>query len=222
MLKKQLVSIFKRRERASRNGSTVVKIFIPPPSFKPVSLSLSRSPLFKTPKQVFFNPIHIWTLLPHFFSYYYYKFTFFHFNVNFFQFLLPGPLWKEILQMEIVDITTETARIRMYQCGQAKTDSRCVGELNIPLPLVRVLYPKEQEKTSEKKKPILSSNDIKHEIDQSLREAMSKDDLLNSIDVASIPKPQWMPLIYSWDNFTAHNGDLLLSMWYVENSKIEI
>jgi len=117
--------------------------------------------------------------------------------------------------MEIVDITTETARIRMYQCGQAKTDSRCVGELNIPLPLVRVLYPKEQEKTSEKKKPILSSNDIKHEIDQSLREAMSKDDLLNSIDVASIPKPQWMPLIYSWDNFTAHNGDLLLSMWMV-------
>ena len=37
---------FKRRERASRNGSTVVDISIPPPSFKPVSLSLSRSPLF--------------------------------------------------------------------------------------------------------------------------------------------------------------------------------
>ena len=36
------------------------------PSFKPVSLSLSRSPLSKTPKQVFFNPIHILTLLPHF------------------------------------------------------------------------------------------------------------------------------------------------------------
>ena len=28
---------FKRRERASRNGSSVVDIFIPPPSFKPVS-----------------------------------------------------------------------------------------------------------------------------------------------------------------------------------------
>ena len=38
---------------------------------------MSRSPLSKTPKQVFFNPIHILTLLPHFFSYYYYKFTFF-------------------------------------------------------------------------------------------------------------------------------------------------
>ena len=37
---------FKRRERASRNGSTVVDISIPPSSFKPVSLSLSRSPLF--------------------------------------------------------------------------------------------------------------------------------------------------------------------------------
>ena len=32
---------FKRRKHASRNGSTVVSIFIPPPSFKPVSLSLS-------------------------------------------------------------------------------------------------------------------------------------------------------------------------------------
>ena len=37
---------FKRMERASRNGSTVVDIFIPPPSFKPVSLSLPRSHLF--------------------------------------------------------------------------------------------------------------------------------------------------------------------------------
>ena len=36
----------KRRERASRNGSTVVDISIPPPSFKPVSLPLSRFPLF--------------------------------------------------------------------------------------------------------------------------------------------------------------------------------
>ena len=53
-------------EGAAREWSTVVKICIPPPSFNPVSLFLSRSPLFKTPKQVFFNPIHIWTLLPHF------------------------------------------------------------------------------------------------------------------------------------------------------------
>ena len=45
---------FKRMERASRNGSTVVDIFIPPPSFKPVSLFLSRSHLSKTPKQVIF------------------------------------------------------------------------------------------------------------------------------------------------------------------------
>ena len=44
------------KERASRNGSTVVDISIPPPSFKSVSLYLSRSPFSKTPKQVFFNP----------------------------------------------------------------------------------------------------------------------------------------------------------------------
>ena len=33
---------FKRRERASRNGSTVVSISIPLPSFKFISLALSR------------------------------------------------------------------------------------------------------------------------------------------------------------------------------------
>ena len=33
-------------EGAAREWSTVVKIFIPPPSFKPVTLSLSCSPLF--------------------------------------------------------------------------------------------------------------------------------------------------------------------------------
>ena len=39
--------------------STVVDISIAPHSLKLVSLSLSRSPLSKTPKQVFFNPINI-------------------------------------------------------------------------------------------------------------------------------------------------------------------
>ena len=52
-------------ERAAREWSTVVDISITPPSFKPVSLSLSRSPLSKTPKQVFFfNVINILSLLP--------------------------------------------------------------------------------------------------------------------------------------------------------------
>ena len=43
-------------------GSTVVDISIPLPSFKSVSLSLSHSPLSKTLKQVFFNPINIFHL----------------------------------------------------------------------------------------------------------------------------------------------------------------
>ena len=51
-------------EGAAREWSTVVDISMTPPSFNPVSLSLSRSPLSKTPKQVFFNPINILTLLP--------------------------------------------------------------------------------------------------------------------------------------------------------------
>ena len=55
-------------EGAAREWSTVVDISIPPPSFKPVSLSLSRSPLSKTPKQVFFNPINIFDSFTH--SYY--------------------------------------------------------------------------------------------------------------------------------------------------------
>ena len=53
-------------EGAAREWSTVVNISILLPSFKPVPLFLSRFSLFKTPKQVFFNPIHILTLLPHF------------------------------------------------------------------------------------------------------------------------------------------------------------
>ena len=47
---------FKRRERVQSRiwKSIVVDISITPPSFKPVSLPLSRSPLSKTPKHVFF------------------------------------------------------------------------------------------------------------------------------------------------------------------------
>ena len=41
-------------EGVAREWSTVVDISIPPPSFKHVSSFLSRSPLSKTPKQVFF------------------------------------------------------------------------------------------------------------------------------------------------------------------------
>ena len=43
------------------NGSTVVDISIPPPSFKPVSLFLSRiSSILKYPNKSFFNPINIY------------------------------------------------------------------------------------------------------------------------------------------------------------------
>jgi len=65
--------------------STVVDISITPPSFKPVSLYLSRSSPFKTPKQVFFNPMHILdTFTTLFLLYIIINFYFFHFNVNFF------------------------------------------------------------------------------------------------------------------------------------------
>ena len=52
-------------EGAAREWSNVVDISIPPPSFKPVSLPLSRSPLSKTPKQVFFNPMNIFDSFTH-------------------------------------------------------------------------------------------------------------------------------------------------------------
>ena len=52
------VSILSERERASRNGSTVVDISMTSPSFKPISLSLSRiSSILKHPNKSFFNPI---------------------------------------------------------------------------------------------------------------------------------------------------------------------
>ena len=57
--RRKTVSIYKRRRACNRvYGSTVIDISIPPPSFQPVSLSLSRISFYsKTPKQVFFNPI---------------------------------------------------------------------------------------------------------------------------------------------------------------------
>ena len=74
-----------KSERASiANWSTVVKISIPPPSFRPVSLSLSRSSLFKTPKQVFFNPINVFDSFTTLYLHYFIKYTFFHFNVKFY------------------------------------------------------------------------------------------------------------------------------------------
>ena len=58
-------------EGASRNGSTVVDISITTFYFKSSSLSSPRSPLSKTPKQVFFfNVINIWSLLTHYNNYY--------------------------------------------------------------------------------------------------------------------------------------------------------
>ena len=57
--------VFKAKRACNRvYGSTVVDISIPPPSFKPVSLSSSRSPLsLKHPNMSFFNVINILTLL---------------------------------------------------------------------------------------------------------------------------------------------------------------
>ena len=46
--------------------STVVDISIPPPSFKPVALSLSRiSSIVKHPNKSFFNPINIFDIFLH-------------------------------------------------------------------------------------------------------------------------------------------------------------
>ena len=59
-------SKYSKRKRASiaYMESTVVDIYIPPPSFKLVPLSLPRSPLSKTPQTChFFNVINILSLL---------------------------------------------------------------------------------------------------------------------------------------------------------------
>ena len=57
--------VSKSSEGAARKWSTVVDISISPPSFKHVSLSLSRSTLSETPKQVFFNPTNIFDTFAH-------------------------------------------------------------------------------------------------------------------------------------------------------------
>jgi hypothetical protein len=125
-----------------------------------------------------------------------------------------GPHWEEIISMEIINFENEFARIKMYQCGQAKTDARCVGELSIPLSLIQIIHPKEEEDAT--RKPTLSSSN--NNTDQSLQQAMENDELLAAIRPSDIPSPQWMPLTYTWDDYTSHNGDILLSMWLVPKS----
>ena len=53
LINMELVSIQSERACIAYMESTVVDFSIPPPSFKPISLYLSRSSLSKTPKQVF-------------------------------------------------------------------------------------------------------------------------------------------------------------------------
>ena len=66
ILSTPVVSILSE-ESVHREWSTVVDISITPPSFKPVSFSLSRFSLSKTSKQVFFltQSIYFEHLLPH-------------------------------------------------------------------------------------------------------------------------------------------------------------
>ena len=81
----RLVGIYS--EGAAREWSTVVDISITPPSFKPISLFLSRYSVSKTPKQVFFNPINIFDTFTTLF--YYYQFLLFSFNVKFYFYSCP-------------------------------------------------------------------------------------------------------------------------------------
>ena len=59
------VGEYYKRRSEHREWSTVVDISLTPPSFKPVSLYFLRSPLSKTPQQVFFNPINIFDSFTH-------------------------------------------------------------------------------------------------------------------------------------------------------------
>ena len=79
-----IVSLYQICNYRQSEWSTVVDIFIPPPSFKPVSLPLSRSPLYlKHPNKSFFNAINIFEHLLHTLCYCFIIY-FFRFNVNFF------------------------------------------------------------------------------------------------------------------------------------------
>jgi len=71
---------YSKRRSEHREWSTVVDISMTPPSSKPISLFLSRSPLSKTPKQVFFNPINIFDIF--FTLYYCFIIILFSFNVQ--------------------------------------------------------------------------------------------------------------------------------------------
>ena len=140
-----------------------------------------------------------------------------------------GPLWKEVLSLEVRDISRKLSRIRVYQCGQAKIKDRFVGELAIPLSLIKVVNPlcDGESKTvcgvtvngkslSEMgvKSPSTYHRRMMDFIDPSLQEAIDNDALLASIDPMMIPQPSMMPLTYHWgDGYTADNGEICVSLW---------
>ena len=62
-----------------------------------------------------------------------------------------GPLWKEILSMEVTDVGKRFVNVRMYQCGQSfKIRDRFVGEVSIPLALIKILHPTEHKAAAAK------------------------------------------------------------------------
>ena len=158
-----------------------------------------------------------------------------------------GPIWRELISMEVSHISQRAVRLRMYQCSSLEASSlasntlnRFVGEVSIPLSLVKIISPhSEAPQTGEEETGAANSlpqspyaqyhastvpQRTRHRVDPSLHAAAAEDDLLSSVDLRDIPEPSMMPLVFSWEEkkghhqgskYKRHNGELMCSIWMV-------
>ena len=139
-----------------------------------------------------------------------------------------GPEFNEVLSMDVEKITSKVIKIRMYEAGQGKLVNRFVGEVGLPLSLIRVVAPQDTAATTgtaPSGNATSSTSDDNNAskqarastlgmlfkasttkpipkktrvVEPSLRAAIESDELLGSVDTGDIPKPSMMPLLYTW------------------------
>ena len=137
-----------------------------------------------------------------------------------------GPIWREIISLEVSNISQRAVRLRMYQCSSleasslaANTLNRFVGEVSIPLSLIPIVSPSgkptrrnetanhnstaESDAVESDQYYGYNSPAQRHRsrgrVDPSLHAAAAEDELLSSVDLRDIPQPSMMPLVFSWE-----------------------
>ena len=149
-----------------------------------------------------------------------------------------GPIWGELISLEVSHITERIVRLRMYQCSSleasslaANTLNRFVGEVAIPLSMIRIISASgtsgnDGHQSASHGGMTNHADGYSHRhrhVDPSLHAAAAEDELLSSVDLRDIPEPSMMPLVFSWQEkgfhggskYKKHNGELMMSIWMV-------